>query len=165
VHARPLEKSRRNTRTRNLSPPKTKWCVERTHRLLSHAHGLRRLWCKGAMMGWLCCSGLSEGAQVWTGSPPSYRLSDRWSVRLKVILSIACGHSAVLFQCSSVLEWRIQLIADCPLVNAARPLGLLLQWYYCVQGGTLHVESFCGGMDAVAPVWTRSASFPDSNIN
>jgi hypothetical protein len=73
----------------------------------------------------------------------------------------------VLCFCSVHLcsEWRIQLIADCPLVNAARPLGLFLQWYYGVQGGTLHVESICGGMDAVALVWTRSASSPLSNIN
>jgi hypothetical protein len=52
------------------------------------------------MIGWLCCS----GAQVWSGSPPSYLLSDRWSVRLKDILLIACRHSAVFFQCSSVLR-------------------------------------------------------------
>jgi hypothetical protein len=32
VHARPVEKSRRITRTRNWLPPKAKWCVERTHR-------------------------------------------------------------------------------------------------------------------------------------
>jgi hypothetical protein len=56
------------------------------------------------MIGWLCCSGLSEGAQVGTGSPPWYLLSDRWSVRLKVILIIACRYSAVFFQCSSVLR-------------------------------------------------------------
>jgi hypothetical protein len=97
---------------------------------------------------------------VWTGSPPSYLLSDRWSVRLKVILLIACRHSAVFFQCSSVLRVADPTDRDCPLVNAVRPLGLLLQWYYRVQGGTLHAESICGGMDAVAPVWTRSATSP-----
>jgi hypothetical protein len=81
------------------------------------------------MIGWLCCSGLSEGTQVWTGSPPWYLLSNRWSVRLKVILTL---HVDIVLCFGSVhlcSEWRIQLIADCPLalVNAAPPLGLLLQ--------------------------------------
>jgi hypothetical protein len=35
-------------------------------------------------------------------------------------------------------------------VNAARPSGLPLLSYYGVQGGTLHVECICGGMDTVA---------------
>jgi hypothetical protein len=33
--------------------------------------------------------GLSEDAQVGTGSPPWYLLSDRWSVRSKGILILA----------------------------------------------------------------------------
>jgi hypothetical protein len=74
---------------------------------------------------------------------------------IHVVDRVLCFFSVHL--CS---EWQIQLIADCPLVKAARPLGLLLQWYYRVQGGMLHVESICGGMDAVAPVWTRSATSP-----
>jgi hypothetical protein len=52
----------------------------------------------------LCCSGMSEGAQVGTGSPPWYLLFDRWSVRSKGILIIACRSSAVLLQCASVLS-------------------------------------------------------------
>jgi hypothetical protein len=36
-------------------------------------------------------------------------------------------------------------------VNATRPSGLPLLSYYGVQGGTLHVDCICGGMDAVAP--------------
>jgi hypothetical protein len=32
VHARPAKKGSRNTRTRNLLPPKSKWYVERMHR-------------------------------------------------------------------------------------------------------------------------------------
>jgi hypothetical protein len=43
-------------------------------------------------------------------------------------------------------------------VNAARPSGPPLLSYYGVQVGTLHVECICGGMDAVAPLRTRSAS-------
>jgi hypothetical protein len=56
------------------------------------------------MIGLLCWSGLSEGAQVGTGSPPWYLLSDKWSLRSKVILIIACRHSAVFLQCSSLLR-------------------------------------------------------------
>jgi hypothetical protein len=56
------------------------------------------------MIGWLCWSGLSEGAQVGTGSPPWYLLSDRWSVRSNVILIISCRHIAVFLQCSSLLK-------------------------------------------------------------
>jgi hypothetical protein len=56
------------------------------------------------MIGWLCWSGLSEGAQVGTGSPPWYLLSDRWSERSKVSLIISCRHSAVFLQCSSLLK-------------------------------------------------------------
>jgi hypothetical protein len=56
------------------------------------------------MIGWLCCSGLSEGAQVGKASPPWYLLSDRWSVRSKGILIIAFRGSAVFLQCSSVLR-------------------------------------------------------------
>jgi hypothetical protein len=40
---------------------------------------------------------------VVTGSPPRDLLPDRWSVRSKVILIIACRHSAVFLQCSSLL--------------------------------------------------------------
>jgi hypothetical protein len=43
-------------------------------------------------------------------------------------------------------------------VNAARPSGPPLLSYYGVQVGTLHVECSCGGMAAVAPLRTRSAS-------
>jgi hypothetical protein len=57
-----------------------------------------------SMIGWLCWSGLSEGAHVGTGSPTKYLLSDRWSVRSKVVLIIACRHSAVFLQCSSLLR-------------------------------------------------------------
>jgi hypothetical protein len=57
-----------------------------------------------SMIGWLCCSGLSEGAQVGTGSPPWYLLYDVWPVRSKDILIIACRGSAVFLQCSSVLR-------------------------------------------------------------
>jgi hypothetical protein len=35
---------------------------------------------------------------------------------------------------------QIHLIADCPLVNAARPSGPPLLSYYGVQGSTLYVE-------------------------
>jgi uncharacterized membrane protein YhdT len=56
------------------------------------------------MIGWLCCSGLSEGAQVGTGLPLWYRLSDRWSVRSKFILIIACRQSTVFLYCSSALR-------------------------------------------------------------
>jgi hypothetical protein len=62
------------------------------------------------MIGWLCCSGQSEGAhwQVGTGSPPWYLLSDRWPVRSKGILIFACrgttSSSAVFLRCSSVLR-------------------------------------------------------------
>jgi prepilin-type processing-associated H-X9-DG protein len=55
------------------------------------------------MIGWLCWSGLSEDAQLGTGSPSWYLLSDRWSVRSNVTLIIACRHSAVFLQCSSLL--------------------------------------------------------------
>jgi hypothetical protein len=54
-----------------------------------------------SMISWLCCSGRSEGAQVGTGSPPWYLLSDRCPIRSKVILIIACRGSAVFLQCSS----------------------------------------------------------------
>jgi prepilin-type processing-associated H-X9-DG protein len=57
-----------------------------------------------SMIGWLSWSGLSEGAQVGTGSPPWYLLFETWSVRSKVILSIACRHSAVFLHCSSLLR-------------------------------------------------------------
>jgi hypothetical protein len=63
--------------------------------------GARGSW---SMIGWLCWSGLSEGAQVGTGSPLWYLLSDRWSVRSKVSLTISCRHSAVFLQCSSLLK-------------------------------------------------------------
>jgi hypothetical protein len=56
------------------------------------------------MIGWLCWSGLSEGARVGTGSPPWYLLSDRWSVRSKAVLIIACRHTAVFLQCLSLLR-------------------------------------------------------------
>jgi hypothetical protein len=117
------------------------------------------------MIGWLCWSGLSEGAQVGTGSPPWYLLSDRWSVRSKVILIIACRHSDVFLSVHLCSEWQIQLITDCPLVNATRRSGLPLLCYYGVQGGMLHIECICGGMDTVALVWTRSGSSPWSDIN
>jgi hypothetical protein len=43
-------------------------------------------------------------------------------------------------------EWRIQQIAGCPLVNAARLLGLLLLCYFGIESGTLHIEYICGPM-------------------
>jgi hypothetical protein len=63
------------------------------------------------MIGWLCCSGLSEGAQVWTGSPraPWYLMSDRWS---KVILIIACRHSAVFFAVLTRDRSSVLMLAD-----------------------------------------------------
>jgi hypothetical protein len=57
-----------------------------------------------SMIGWLCCLGLSEGAQVGTGSSPWDLLSDRWPVRSQGILIIACRGRAVFLQCSSVLR-------------------------------------------------------------
>jgi hypothetical protein len=57
-----------------------------------------------SMIGWSCCSGLSEGAQVGTGSPLWYLLSDRWPTRSTSILIIACRGSAVFLQFSSVLR-------------------------------------------------------------
>jgi hypothetical protein len=57
-----------------------------------------------SMIGWLCCSGLFKGAQVGTGPPPWHLLSDRWSVRSKGILNIACRGSAVFLQCASVFR-------------------------------------------------------------
>jgi hypothetical protein len=100
------------------------------------------------MIGWLCCSGMSEGAQVGTGSPPWYLLSDRWSVRSKGILIIACRSSAVFLQCASVL--RVANPSDRGLPTCERsPSGLPLLCYYGAQGGTLQVECICGGMDAV----------------
>jgi hypothetical protein len=41
---------------------------------------------------------------VGRGSPPWYLLYDRWSISLNVILLVACRHSAVSLQCSSVLR-------------------------------------------------------------
>jgi hypothetical protein len=79
------------------------------------------------MIGWLCCSGLSEGAQVGTGSPPWYLLSDRWSVRSKVILIIACRHSAVFLQYSSLL--RVADPTDCGLPTCERKP--VVQGYPC----------------------------------
>jgi hypothetical protein len=73
-----------------------------------------------------------------------------------------CVKTALCF-CSVHLcsQWQIQLIADCPLVNAARPPGLpLLCCYYGVQGGTLHVEYICGGMDTVALVGPDLRALP-----
>jgi hypothetical protein len=56
-------------------------------------------------LDWIdCVAQVSEGAQVGTGSPPWYLLSDRWSVRSKGILIIACRRCAVFLQCSSVLR-------------------------------------------------------------
>jgi hypothetical protein len=102
------------------------------------------------MIGWLCCSGLSEGAHVGTGSPPWYLLSDRWSVRSKGILIIACRGSAMFLQCSSVL--RVANPSDRGLPTCERSLSFraTLLCYYGVQGGKLHVECICSGMDAVA---------------
>jgi prepilin-type processing-associated H-X9-DG protein len=71
-----------------------------------------------SMIGWLCWSGLSEGAQVGTGLPPWYLLSDRWSVRSNVILIIACRHSAVFLQCSSLLT--VADPTDCGLPTCER---------------------------------------------
>jgi hypothetical protein len=64
---------------------KPKWCIRRTHSFFSHVNGLCRLWCEGVMfLDWLIVLLRSvEGAQVGTGSPPWYLLSDRWSVRSK----------------------------------------------------------------------------------
>jgi hypothetical protein len=56
------------------------------------------------MFGWLCCSGLSQGTQVGTGSSPWYLPSDGWSVRAKGILIIACRGSAVFLRQASVLR-------------------------------------------------------------
>jgi hypothetical protein len=71
-----------------------------------------------SMIGWLCCSGLSEGAQVGTGSPPWYLLYDRWPVRSKGVLIIACGGSAVFLQCSPVL--RVANPSNCGLPTCER---------------------------------------------
>jgi hypothetical protein len=49
-------------------------------------------------------------------------------------------HVEVVLCCCSVhrcSEWRIQLIEDCPLVNAASSLGLPLLCYYGAQSGML----------------------------
>jgi hypothetical protein len=59
-------------------------------------------------IGSMCCSGLSKillySALLGTGSPPWYLMSDRRSIRSKGIFIIACRHSAVFLQCSSVLR-------------------------------------------------------------
>jgi hypothetical protein len=104
-------------------------------------------------LDWLIvlCSGLVEGAQVGTGSPLWYLLSDRWSVRSKCILIIACRGSVVFLECSYVL--RVAKPTDRGLPTCKRSLC-----YHGVQGGTLHAECICGGMYAVAPLLTRSAS-------
>jgi hypothetical protein len=43
------EKSQKHTNQKLASAPKTRWCVERTDIILSHVHGVHRLWCKGVM--------------------------------------------------------------------------------------------------------------------
>jgi hypothetical protein len=75
------------------------------------------------------------------------------------MLSCLLHVDVVLCFCSVHLcsEWRIQQIADCTLVIAARPLGLPLLYYYGVQDGTLHVEYFCVGRDTVALVIVSTA--------
>jgi hypothetical protein len=64
------------------------------------------------------CSGLFEGAQVGTGSPPWCLLSDRWSVRSKGIFNIACRGSAVFLQCSRMLI--VANPTDCRLPTCER---------------------------------------------
>jgi hypothetical protein len=50
-------------------------------------------------------------------------------------------------------------------VNATRRSGLpLLCCHYGVQGGTLHVECICGGMDSVALVGPDLRALPRATL-
>jgi hypothetical protein len=95
-------------------------------------------WGQGHLHGTCCLTDGSYGKKV------------SWLLHVEGVLCFCSFHL-----CS---EWQIHLITDCPLVNAARPSGPPLLSYYGVHGGNLHVECICGGMDAVAPLRTRSAS-------
>jgi hypothetical protein len=77
-----------------------KWCVGCMHRCLSYVngYGLRELWCEDVMfLDWFIL--LLRSVSKCTAG-----VSDKRSIRSTGVFIIACRHSAVFLQCSSVLR-------------------------------------------------------------